>query len=71
MATKPTLTSAPSVVQLFAPRVTDDEEEIAVGLPSPTPSFAGRRADGPAALIAPELAGRPKVWFVIGPGRFR
>ena len=69
MASKPTSTSTPSVVQLFGPRVTDDEEEIAVGLPSPTPSFAARQADGPVALVAPELAGRPKVWFVIGPGR--
>ena len=69
MASKPTSTSTPSVVQLFGPRVTDDEEEIAVGLPSPTPPFAARQADGPVALVAPELAGRPKVWFVIGPGR--
>lgn len=69
MAAKSTSASAPSVVQLFGPRVADDEEEIAVGLPSPTPSFAGLKADGSAALVLPELAGRPKVWFVIGPGR--
>ena len=69
MAAKPTPASAPSVVQLFGPRATDDEDEIAVGLPSPSPSFAGRKADGPAALVLPDLAGRPKVWFVIGPGR--
>lgn len=59
----------PSVVQLFGPRISDDEEEIVVGLPPSVASFAGRKADGPAALVAPELAGHPKVWFVIGPGR--
>ncbi len=45
----------------------EGEQELSVGLP---PALASMRpSPAPAAVVAPELAGRAKVWFVSGPGR--
>lgn len=59
---------AASVVPLFGRRTSyDGEDEIAVGLPPPAAAVLPPSA--PAAVVAPDLAGKPKVWFVSGPGR--
>ena len=68
MSAKTPPSSAASVVPLFRRAAAyEGEEEVSVGLPpavvNPQPS------DVPAAVVAPELAGKPKVWFVSGPGR--
>ncbi len=65
MASKTSPTPSAPIIPLFGPRITDDEDEIAVGLPAPL----ARRDALPAAMVAADLAGRAKVWFVSGPGR--
>jgi len=45
--------------------VPEEEEEIAVMLPPPSAAPAVRKP----AKAGVDLSGRPKLWFVIGPGR--
>ena len=57
-----------AVVPLFGRAVSyEHEEEIAVGLPPPV--AAALPSSTPVPVVAPDLAGKPKVWFVSGPGR--
>jgi hypothetical protein len=63
MAAKPKSSVIP-----FTPRARPQEEELPVGLPPAAASGSGF-ARPPAAASAVDLSGKPKVWFVIGPGR--
>jgi hypothetical protein len=45
--------------------VPEEEEEIAVMLPPPSAAPVARQA----TKAGVDLSGRPKLWFVIGPGR--
>lgn len=78
MATKPTPipgTDAPTagedggrVVRLFSRKRSFDAPEASIGLPPSTVDPATGSSLAPTQPI-PDLAGKPKVWFVSGPGR--
>jgi hypothetical protein len=63
MATKPTPKA--TVIQFRTRDRVADEEELPVGLP---PSSLAELAPAPTAS-AVDLTDKPKIWFVIGPGR--
>jgi hypothetical protein len=63
MATKPTPKA--TVIQFRTRDRVADEEELPVGLP---PSSLAKLAPAPSAS-AIDLSDKPKIWFVIGPGR--
>lgn len=65
MSTKRAATTT-NIFPFFGRRAREPGEEIPVGLPRTSVAVAERR--GPAASVV-DLAGRPKVWFTIGPGR--
>ena len=68
MSSKNPPVSTAAVVPLFGRTASyENEEEVTVGLPPP--AAAARPPSAPAAVVAPDLVGKPKVWFVSGPGR--